>query len=181
MPFHGTLKAAIIIRLRRYRVLKKEQFIDLCKNEPEEVFKLFCVMGATITTLQEQVVALSEQVDTLQAEVKELKSRLDINSRNSNKPPSTDEFIKPKSQRVKSRKKASDHKGHQGHTLKMSEHPDKVIIHHPEQCAGCGQKLNLEQPLKTEIRQVFDVPLPRLEITEHRSHTARTTFMRVLP
>lgn len=151
--------------------MEKEQFIDLCKNDPEEVFKLFCVMGATITALQEQVVALSEQVDTLQAEVKELKARLDKNSRNSNKPPSTDEFIKPKSQREKSGKKAGGQKGHQGHTLKMSEHPDKVIIHHPEQCAGCGQELNLEQPLKTEKRQVFDVPLPRLEITEHRSHT----------
>ncbi|MDW7740575.1 MAG: DUF6444 domain-containing protein, partial [Bacillota bacterium] len=75
--------------------MNKEQFIELCKNDPEEVFKLFCVMGATITTLQEQVVALNEQVDVLQAEVKELRSRLDKNSRNSNKPPSTDEFIKP--------------------------------------------------------------------------------------
>ena len=70
--------------------MKKGQFIELCKSDPEEVFKLFCVMGETITTLQSQVVTLNEQVDTLKAEVKELKPRLEKNSRNSNKPPSTD-------------------------------------------------------------------------------------------
>jgi transposase len=85
--------------------LKKEQFLELCSTNPEEVFKLFCLMGETITTLQSQVVVLNEQVVMLQAEVKELKSRLDKNSRNSNKPPSTDEFVKPKSQRKKSGKK----------------------------------------------------------------------------
>jgi transposase len=100
--------------------LKKEQFLELCSTNPEEVFKLFCVMGETITTLQSQVVALNEQVDELKAEVRELKSRLDKNSRNSNKPPSTDEFTKPKSQRKKSGKKTGGQKGHQGHTLKMS-------------------------------------------------------------
>lgn len=61
---------------RRCRVLKKEQFIELCKNDPEEVFKLFCVMGETITTLQAQVIALNAQVESLQAEVKELKARV---------------------------------------------------------------------------------------------------------
>jgi len=149
--------------------MKKEQFIELCKNDPEEVFKLFCVMGETITTLQSQVVALNEQVETLQAEVKELKSRLDKNSRNSNKPPSTDEFIKPKSQRKKSGKKTGGQKGHQGHTLKMSDNPDRIVNHHAEQCSGCGHELSLEKPFKTERRQVLDIPLPKHEIIEHRS------------
>ncbi len=72
--------------------MKKEQFLELCTTKPEEVFKLFCVMGETINTLQNQVLALNEQVEKLHSEIKELKSRLDKNSRNSNKPPSTDEF-----------------------------------------------------------------------------------------
>ena len=62
--------------------MKKEQFIELCKSDPEEVFKLFCVMGEIIIILRSQVVTLNEQVDTFKAEVKELKSRLDKNSRN---------------------------------------------------------------------------------------------------
>ena len=90
--------------------MKKEQFVELCKNDLEEVFKLFCVMDETITTLQTQVVALNEQVNFLQAEVKELKARLEQNSKNSNKPPSTDEFFKPKSTRKKSGKKTGGQK-----------------------------------------------------------------------
>ena len=160
--------------------MKKEQFIELCKSDPEEVFKLFCVMGETITTLQSQVVTLNEQVDTLKAEVKELKSRLDKNSRNSNKPPSTDEFVKPKSQRKKSGKKMGGQKDHQGYTLKVSDNPDRVVSHHPEQCSGCGHELSLETPFKTERRQVFDIPLPKHEIIEHRSASVSCTCCGVL-
>ncbi|OPL10188.1 MAG: hypothetical protein AVO34_11755 [Firmicutes bacterium ML8_F2] len=68
-------------------MVDKKQFITLCQTDPEEVYKLFCVMGETITTLKAQVVLLNEQVETLQEAVKILKSRLDQNSRNSNKPP----------------------------------------------------------------------------------------------
>jgi transposase len=160
--------------------LKKEQFLELCSTNPEEVFKLFCVMGETITTLQSQVVALNEQVDELKAEVRELKSRLDKNSRNSNKPPSTDEFTKPKSQRKKSGKKTGGQKGHQGHTLKMSDNPDKIVIHHPEQCSGCGHELSLRLPSKTERRQVFDIPLPKPEITEHQSKSVNCPYCGLL-
>jgi len=149
--------------------LKKEQFLELCTTNPEEVFKLFCVMGETITALQSQIVTLNEQVDKLEAEVKELKSRLDKNSRNSNKPPSTDEFVKPKSQRKKSGKKSGGQKGHQGHTLKMSDNPDRILIYRQKHCCGCGHELSLDLPEKLERRQDFDIPLPKTEITEHQS------------
>lgn len=151
--------------------MKKEQFIELCKTDPEEVYRLFCVMGQTITALQAQVVALEEQVESLKAEVKELKARLGQNSKNSNKPPSTDEFFKPKSTRKKSGKKTGGQKGHPGHTLKMSDNPDKVVVHKEETCNGCGCNL-AGQPIKNkEKRQVFDIPVPKVEITEHISET----------
>jgi transposase len=51
----------------------------------------------------------------------------------------------------------------------MSEHPDKIIIHRQEQCSGCGHELNLDLSGKLERRQVFDIPLPEPEITEHQS------------
>jgi uncharacterized protein YlxW (UPF0749 family) len=70
--------------LQAVQSMDKKQFITLCKNDPEQVYKLFCVMGETITTLRAEVVLLNEQVETLQEEVKNLKSRLDQNSRNSN-------------------------------------------------------------------------------------------------
>ncbi len=151
--------------------MKKEQFIELCKTDPEEVFKLFCIMGETITTLQAQVVALNEQVDSLKAEVKELKARLGQNSKNSNKPPSSDEFFKPKSTRKKSGKKTGGQKGHPGHTLKMSDNPDRVIVHRESTCSGCGRSLAGQPARSKERRQSFDVPIPKAEITEHISET----------
>ncbi len=138
--------------------MKKEQFLLLCQTNPEEVFKLVVTMGETISALMAQVETLSNQVEALKNENKELKARLDKNSRNSNKPPSTDEFIKPKSQRKKSGKKTGGQKGHQGHTLKMSETPDEVIIHRPEGCRECGHLLEGVNPGSIERRQVFDLP-----------------------
>lgn len=152
-------------------MMEKEQFIELCKTDPEEVFKLFCIMGETITTLQSQVVALNAQVESLQSEVKELKARLAQNSKNSNKPPSSDEFFKPKSTRKKSGKKTGGQKGHPGHTLKMSNNPDRIIVHRENSCSDCGCSL-VGQPVKNkERRQIFDVPPPKAETTEHVSET----------
>ncbi len=151
--------------------MKKEQFIELYRNDPEEVFKLFCIMGETITTFQSQAVSLNAQVESLQAEVKELKARLAQNSKNSNKPPSSDEFFKPKSTRKKSGKKTGGQKGHPGHTLKMSDNPDQIIAHRDNNCSGCGCSLAGQPVNSKERRQIFDVPPPKAEITEHVSET----------
>ena len=151
--------------------MKKEQFLLLCQTNPEEVFKLVTTMGETIRTLMTQVETLNNQVEALKGEIKELKARLDQNSRNSNQPPSTDEFIKPKSQRKKSGKKTGGQKGHQGHTLKMSETPDAVIVHRPEGCRECGHLLKGINPGSLEKRQVFDLPPLKIQVTEHRSET----------
>jgi len=151
--------------------VKKEQFIELCKTDPEEVFKLFCMMGETITTLQAQVVVLNEQVESLQAEVKELRARLGQNSKNSNKPPSSDQFFKPKSTRTKSGKKTGGQKGHPGHTLKMSDNPDLIIVHRESTCSDCGCSLVGQPARSRERRQSFDIPVPKKEITEHISET----------
>jgi len=151
--------------------MKKEQFLLLCQTNPEEVFKLVVTMGETISALMAQVETLSNQVEALKAEIKELKARLDKNSRNSNKPPSTDEFIKPKSQRKKSGKKTGGQEGHKGHTLKISETPDEVIIHRPEGCQDCGRRLEDVNPDSTEKRQVFDLPPLKAYVIEHRCLT----------
>jgi transposase len=129
--------------------MNKEQFLLLCRTDPGEVFKIIAAMGETISVL-------TAQVEALKAENKELKARLDKNSRNSNKPPSTDEFIKPKSQRKKSGKKTGGQKGHKGRTLKMSETPDEIIIHRPEGCRGCGRPLEEVEPDCIEKRQVSE-------------------------
>ena len=143
----------------------------LCQTNPEEVFKLVTAMGKTIAMLMEQVETLNNQVETLQEEVKELKARLDKNSRNSSKPPSSDEFIRTKSQRKKSGKKTGGQKGHKGYTLQISSNPDKIIVHRNKACRGCGYGLENQPTISVEKRQVYDVPKPRPEVIEHRRET----------
>lgn len=116
---------------------------------------------------------LFAQVRVLLARVVELEARLAQNSRNSSKPPSSDGLNKPK---PKSLRKSGQHpnggqKGHPGGTLKQDSKPDRVVPHHaPSHCGGCGHPLNDAKVV--EVRQVFDLPPLRYEVTEHQVFAA---------
>ena len=66
----------------------------------------------------------------LKAEVADLRACLDSNSRNSNKPPSSDGYkkqtVKPAFPKGKGNSQGGQ-KGHKGHTLQQVESPDKTI------------------------------------------------------
>lgn len=116
-------------------------------------------------------VGLVDITMALQEENERFRQRLALNSRNSSKPPSTDAHRKPcpKSQRRRSGKKSGGQKGHTGHTLKWREKPDRIVNHKLTQCpCGCGERLTDRNLLRTDERQVFDLPTLRLEVTEHR-------------
>lgn len=74
--------------------LTRDQARQLAKNDPETLVDYVLV-------LQDQVVALTEQTRQLADEVAELKSRLNKNSRNSSKPPSSDGLRKPKTKSLR--------------------------------------------------------------------------------
>lgn len=125
---------------------------------------------AVIALVEGMVATFQQQIEQLQAQVKELQDRLALNSGNSSKPPSSN----PPAQRTKSLRTASGKKsgaqpGHPGTTLKASPTPDHVLVHDPAACQGCGQSLQglLGQPTN-ERRQVFDLPALKLEVTEHQ-------------
>ncbi len=118
------------------------------------------------TTIQQQQI----QIQQLQAQVHDLEKRLSTNSSNSSKPPSSDGLKKPpKSLRGKSEKKPGAQLGHAGKGLSQSTNPDLVVTHIPISCHGCGSNLSQVQGNCVEKRQVFDIPQPTIEITEHRS------------
>lgn len=114
-----------------------------------------------------------KKVTILEARVKELEDQQSKNSRNSSKPPSTDEFDKPspKSLKPKTNKKAGGQKGHKGDTLKIKATPDKIVIHQVENCEHCNK--NLSDKLVDDIRsrQVYDIPPLELKVTEHQQET----------
>jgi len=93
--------------------MKREEILALCASNPEVI--------AYIISLESQIKELTERLTALE-------SRLNQNSRNSSKPPSSDYFSKgkpnPKSLRKQSGKKPGGQGGHPGTTLKMVDNPD---------------------------------------------------------
>ena len=112
----------------------------------------------------------------LVARVAELERRLGLNSSNSGKPPSSDGLKKPKrisSLREHSGKRPGGQPGHPGRTLERRATPDAIVDHVPPTCAGCGAPLDAADSTGHTARQVFDLPEPKLEVTEHRAHQCR--------
>jgi transposase len=110
----------------------------------------------------------------LKQEVADLRRQVGTNSSNSSKPPSSDGLKKPPriagSLRGTSGKKSGGQVGHKGGTLRQTAKPDIIKRHEAESCAHCQAKLTAAMATDVEKRQVFDLPEPRLEVTEHQAH-----------
>lgn len=114
-------------------------------------------------------------IEKLAVEIAELRARVDMNSRNSSKPPSSDGYAKPapKSRRRRSDKKPGKQPGDPGHHLAQRTDPDATATHVPATCEGCGNDLS-DAPLSGVVRrQVFDLPPVALFCTEHRAERRR--------
>lgn len=107
----------------------------------------------------------------LRAENAELKERLNRHSGNSNKPPSSDGYGKKPAFPKNSKGRQGGQTGHKGSTLHQIDSPDKVVQCKPVICK-CGHVFSEDSIVYTEKRQVFDLPPPRLEVTEYRMHKA---------
>jgi len=145
------------------KVLVKDLTIRILIEKVEE-------LSRRVRELEEENKILRQENIMLKSEVAELRARLESNSHNSNKPPSSDGY---KKQSVKSglpKDKISSQggqKGHKGNTLQQVESPDKIVTCLPGICT-CGHEFKEEQLILSEKRQVFDIPQPKLEITEYQ-------------
>jgi len=140
----------------------REELIALAQSDP--------------MALVEIILALQEQVAILQQRFEVLETKLKKNSRNSSKPPSSDGLAKPKPKnlRTSTGRKSGGQPGHPGHTLKRVDNPDRTITLPVTDCT-CGYESSLtDQPvLDYERRQVFELPEPKLEVTEYRAEIKR--------
>lgn len=123
-----------------------------------------------IAGLHAMIVELLQRVEHLESENKELKAKLNANSNNSSRPPSSDGLKKrPAIPKSKSKRRGGQ-KGHKGKTLKMVKTADYVVELCPPKCS-CGTSLLLAKKKCKAVRQVFDLPDPQLEVTEYQQQS----------
>lgn len=133
--------------------------------------RLFDEIAALKQIIAEQSAKIAEQ----SARIAELEKRLGKNSNNSSKPPSSDGLSKPPSTnrtsslRQTGKNKSGGQPGHKGETLKRSETPDHIEHHKIMQCPTCSSTLESVDPVSVVKRQVFDIPLPKIIVTEHQA------------
>jgi len=130
--------------------LDREELRRLCLTNPDRVVDI---------------------IESLEARIAELEARLGQNSRNSSRPPSSDVFIRPGSQRVKGVRRVGGQNGHPGSTLEQVDCPDIIVDHEVVECDACKTPLTGVPAISVERRQVFDVPPLKIFVTEHRAET----------
>ena len=145
---------------------------------------------ARITAQDEQISAQAEVIELLTRKVAELEQRLDVGSKNSSLPPSSDrpkhqaEATKTRAERRAAEKemrkdqverKRGKQRGAAGTNLSMRAVPNVTINHDPPACERCGEDLAAMPAEGFERRQVLDTPQPIIVTTEHRSVRKRCT------
>jgi transposase len=116
---------------------------------------------------------LRQQVAHIQVEMGKLAERVNKNSQNSSKPPSSDTFSKSKypKKEASGQKKGGQpgHKG-KGRKLKPLDQVNKVVVLKPTACTECGSLL-LGEDAHPQRHQVSELPRIVPEIVEYQRHT----------
>jgi len=110
-------------------------------------------------------------IDKLVEHINDLEAKLNKNSRNSSKPPSSDGLAKPlrtQSLREPSSRNPGAQPGHQGKHLALVDNPDEIIRHQTTLCQHCHR--SLKKIIGTiERRQVFDIPPFNVWVKEYQA------------
>lgn len=136
--------------------------VEVWEQAPEAVQ---VVMGAMVEYYEQRIAQL-------EAEVREVTARLNQNSQNSSKPPSSDgPHVKRKPPKPPSGRKPGGQPGHTPHqrALVPVEEVDTVIACKPDQCRRCGEQLTGNDPAPWR-HQVVELPPMPPHITEYQRH-----------
>lgn len=149
--------------------------LDFTKPAPkpssvEDCHAVIDALWAFCGNLQKELELLKQEILILKQENAELKERINTNSNNSSKPPSTDNKKKNKKNNHKrSGRSPGGQPGHKGISRKLVpiEQVNTVVAcPPPDRCNNCNVPLlRLNEIVR---HQVYEIPLPRYEITEYQ-------------
>jgi transposase len=142
--------------------------------------------------LREEVVQLRAALQAMEVELEKLRRESSRNSANSGKPPSSDTVTQRAVQNTErlsrqqrrqaerarlkemtakpEKRKPGKQPGAPGSSLAKAV-PDHIEVHSPSCCRSCGESLAGAEVVSTDARQVHDLPVKRLEVTEHIAET----------
>lgn len=135
--------------------------------------------------LVKMILAQQKALEQLQKEIEKLKISLDLDSKTSSKPPSTDLIKKTEKAKTSPEKDSSSstkrkpqrtcphvgQPGHQGKPLTGFSRIDRIQILQPIKCSKCGQTEFLDEPVKVDSQQVAQLVDKPIEVVEyHRYH-----------
>lgn len=129
---------------------------------------------AALAQLPQTVPECHAVIALLMERVKLLEERVNLDSNNSSKPPSSNGPGKlNRSQRRASQRKRGAQPGHKGHTRAMLDESDvdRVVDCTPEATCECGG--HVELAAGPQRHQVFEVPPMRAQVDEYRLHSGR--------
>lgn len=152
-------------------------------------------LASRVTELASQNAMLTAKLEVLELELDKLRRETGRNSGNSGKPPSSDtvtqraeqqqERLSRQERRRQMREKAKKfmsekvtrrpgkQPGAAGAALARAAVPDHRELHVPDKCGACGESLGGAEVTASEARQVHDLPVQRLEVTEHEAQSRR--------
>jgi len=113
-----------------------------------------------------------QRIEELEKENAELRARLNKNSNNSSKPPSSDGYRKQAKITAPKNGIKGGQKDHRGNTLHQVDNPDKIELCTPDTCE-CGHHFTSTDMYSPEKRQLFDLPQPKLFVTEYQIFKAK--------
>jgi transposase len=140
---------------------------------PPAVRALVVSLLATVEGQQKRITELEEYVAKLQARLTELEERLNQNSHNSSKPPSSAPPHTPaRPKQPPAGRKAGGQKGHpgKGRAFQPVASVNRVVPLRPVSCVSCGALLLGEDPHPVQ-HQVTEVPRIEPAVIEYQQHT----------
>lgn len=124
-----------------------------------------------LTRLLEEALA---EIKILKTKIKELEEKINTNSSNSSKAPSQDPF-RPRIPKKSTGRHQGAQKGHPGHsrTLVPIEQVQTLLDLRPQICPDCQSNHFDAEAVRTEIRQVVELPEMPPEVIQYNIHTCR--------